>query len=154
MKSFSAILLILLIAWIAFSVITGELFYPKLSLLELGSGFEGSLALPKEKIDAALGTYRARVLATADRASYFKLGSEVAAWMAFFCTAAITLVAGWYGQSPQGNAPPGGGAPAPTGLPPRATRLVAMLAAASAVLTAAGGLASQQGQSLNKLGAR
>src|SRR5260370_25104884 len=142
------ILLGVLAAWITFSVVTSGISYPKLSLLELGNGFEGGLALPKEKIDSAFETYRTRVISTADRASYFKLGGEVAGWLVFFCTAAITLVARWYGQAPQGN-PAGAGAPVITGLPQKATRLVAMLAALSAVLTAAGGLASQQGQSLN-----
>ncbi len=142
------VLLIALAAWIVFSVSTGGLFYPNISLLGLGSGFEGSLALPKEKIDAAFDAYRAQVLSTADKASYFKLGSDVMSWIAFLATAAITLVAGWYGQTPPANLADGA-ASAILGLPPRATRLVTMLAALSAVLTAFGGLASKQGQSLN-----
>lgn len=142
------ILLVALAAWIAFTVSTGGLFYPEISLLGLGSGFEGSLALPKDKIDAALDAYRARVLSTADKASYFRFGSEVTSWLAFFATAAITLVAGWYGQTPPAVAS-NGGAPMVSGLPPKATRLVTMLAASAAVLTACGGLASRQGQTLN-----
>ena len=142
------VLLVALAAWIVFSVSTGGLFYPNISLLGLGSGFEGSLALPKEKIDAAFDAYRAQVLSTADKASYFRMGSEVAAWLSFLATAAITLVAGWYGQAPSANAADGG-VSAISGLPPKATRLVTTLAALSAVLTACGGLASKQGQSLN-----
>jgi hypothetical protein len=147
MMKIGVFLFVALVAWIVFSVTTGGLLYPKVSLLGLGNSFEGNLALPKEKIDAAFEAYRVRVLSTAERASYFKLGGEVASWMAFFATAAITLIAGWYGQAPA-NAT-GGGTSAASGLPPKAMRLVAMLAALSAVLTATGGLASQQGQSLN-----
>jgi hypothetical protein len=105
--------------------------------------------LPKEQIDAALDKARNNVLSAADRGFAFRVASRAAAWLAFLATAAITLIAGWYGQAP--NPPSGGGAPAAStaGLPRPAARVVTLLAALAAVLTAGGGLATQEAEGLS-----
>jgi hypothetical protein len=145
-----AIFFALLAIWIGYTIAMGDLTQPSAPIVEIGSGFEGSLALPQREIDAALRAARDQVLSVADKGYMFRIGSRAAVWLTFFCTAAITLVAGWYGQAP--NSPPGGGtAPSNTsGLPQPAARTVTLLAALAAVLTAGGGLATQEADSLSK----
>lgn len=143
-------LLVLFAVWVTYQIGTGDLARPSLPILGIGSGFEGNLALPKAEIDGALDAARDKVLSAADRGYDFRIGSRVAAWLAFLATAAITLVAGWYGQSPA--APPAGGGlavPSTSGLPRNAARVVALLAAGAAVLTAGGGLATQEAERLS-----
>jgi hypothetical protein len=122
---------------------------PSLPILGVGSGFEGNLALPKEEIDSALNAARDRVLLVANRGWGFRIGSRFAAWLAFLATAAITLVAGWYGQALKAPGGDGAVAVSTAGLPLHATRLVTLLAALAAVLTAGGGLATQEAESLS-----
>ncbi|TBY61035.1 hypothetical protein E0H46_30430 [Rhizobium leguminosarum bv. viciae] len=144
------ILLAVLTAWIGRAVLKGDFQHPFLPSAAIGSGFEGDLALPKSEIEAKLNNARERVLATMDRAYTFRIASRIAAWLAFLATAAITLVAGWYGQMPA--APPPGtasGAATTAGLPQRTARVVTLLAALAAVLTAGGGLATQEAESLS-----
>jgi hypothetical protein len=143
-------LLVLLVGWVIYQIAAGDLAPPSVPILGIGPGFEGDLALPKAEIDAALTAARQKVLSAADHGYGFRIGSRVAAWLAFLATAAITLVAGWYGQSPA-PAPPGGGlaAAGASGLPQKAARIVALLAAGAAVLTAGGGLATQEAESLS-----
>lgn len=144
------ILLGLLAIWIGYALVTGQFDRPSLPSAGIGSGFEGDLALPKKEIDAALNDARDRVLSIMDKGYTFRIASRVAAWLAFFATAAITLVAGWYGQTP--TAPPGGSAarvPDTSGLPQRAARAVTVLAALAAILTAGGGLATQEAESFS-----
>jgi hypothetical protein len=121
---------------------------PSLQIPAVGSSFEGNLALPKEQIDAKLDSARDRVLSVAERGYAFRVGSRIAAWLAFLATAAITLVAGWYGQAP--NTAAGSSLPAANtgGLPRPAARVVTLLAASAAVLTACGGLAAQEAETL------
>jgi hypothetical protein len=148
MRYLGMIFLCVLAGWIVFTFVTGDLSKPSLQIPGIGSGFEGNLALPKERIDASLDKARSRVVSVADTGYAFRIGSRVAAWLAFLATASITLVAGWYGQAPVPS--PGGGAPGPntTGLPRPATRAVTLLAALAAVLTAGGGLATQEAETL------
>jgi hypothetical protein len=148
-KGLGYVLLSLLIVWIGYSFLSGGFARPNLPILGVGSGFEGDLALPKAEIDSALAAARDRVLTAADRGYALRIGSRVAAWLAFLATAAITLVAGWYGQAPS---PAGGGSPATpntAGLPAHATRTVTLLAALAAVLTAGGGLAAQEAENIS-----
>jgi hypothetical protein len=93
-------LLVLLAGWVIYQIAAGDLVRPLVPILGIGAGFEGDLALPKAEIDAALTAARDNVLSAADHGYDFRIGSRVAAWLAFLATAAITLVAGWYGQSP------------------------------------------------------
>jgi hypothetical protein len=139
----------LLAIWIGYTIAAGGLARPTLPILGIGSGFEGNLPLPKSEIEAALDAARKTVFTSADRGYAFRVGSRVAAWLAFLATAAITLVAGWYGQAP--NIPVGAGQAAAdtSGLPRRSARLVTLLAALAAVLTAGGGLATQEAETLS-----
>jgi hypothetical protein len=145
-----ALLVIVLAGWVIYQIVAGDLAPPSVPILGIGPGFEGDLALPKAEIDAALNAAREKVLSAADHGYDFRIGSRVAAWLAFLATAAITLVAGWYGQAPAA-ASPGGALPAAgaSGLPRNAARIVAVLAATAAVLTAGGGLATQEAEGLS-----
>jgi hypothetical protein len=143
-------LLVVLVGWVIYQISSGDLAWPSVPTLGISPGFEGDLKLPKAEIDAVLNAAREKVLSAADRGYGFRLASRAAAWLAFLATAAITLVAGWYGQS-SAPAPPGGGLAAAnaSGLPRRAAQIVAFLAAGAAVLTAGGGLATQEAESLS-----
>jgi hypothetical protein len=150
MRYFGAFILCVLAGWIAYTIAVGDLVRPSLQVPGVGSGFEGSLALPKEQIDTALDAARNQVISIANKGYAFRIGSRVAAWLAFLATAAITLVAGWYGQAPSPNPPAGSGLSVPnaSGLPLPAARMVTVLAALAAVLTAGGGLATQEAETL------
>ena len=75
------------------------------------------------------------------RGRWFSVLGDASSWLTFACTAAITLIAGFYGRAPAN----GGASPNATGLPPRATRIIAFLAALGAVLTAGSSLATNRG---------
>ncbi|MGO7968155.1 hypothetical protein ACC720_32530 [Rhizobium ruizarguesonis] len=149
-KIIGFILLAVLAAWIGRAVLKGDFQRPFLPSIAIDSGFEGDLALPKSEIEAKLNDARTSVLATMDRAYTFRVANRIAAWLAFLATAAITLVAGWYGQMPAAPPPVNASGTATTaGLPQPAARVVTLLAALAAVLTAGGGLATQEAERLS-----
>jgi hypothetical protein len=108
----------------------------------IGLGFEGSLQIPEAELRAEIGyaTERAMELNSKGR-SFINLGSTLS-WISFFCTSAITLVLGFFGRAPAVAGQP----PETTGLGRVPTRVVGLLAAAAAVLTAAGSLVKDEGQ--------
>ena len=148
-RTIGVVLLGLLAVWIGYTAVSGELNRPSVPSAGIDSAFEGDLALPKAEINSKLNDARDRVLSVMDKAYSFRIASRVTAWFAFFATAAITLVAGWYGQMPSVPSPGNASAAATAaGLPQRAARAVTLLASLAAVLTAGGGLATQEAESL------
>lgn len=131
-------LLILLLAWIASAVFFQTGYQKPPAFLGLGSAFEGSLQLPAEKITAAFEAARSRMLAVNERGTQFRIVGDVAGWLSFAATAAITLIVGFYGRP----VPAAGTAPDTQGLPARSVRLIGVLAALAAILTGFGNLAS------------
>jgi hypothetical protein len=55
-------LLILLFIWIGFSLHNGVFTYPQRSVLDYGTGFEGTTALPENTIKAALKDATSKML--------------------------------------------------------------------------------------------
>lgn len=131
-----------LAAWIAFGILAPVGTHPAPSVLGLGNAFEGNLQLPAETIRKAFDAARQRMLDVNDRGSAFRWAGDIAGWLSFAATALITLIVGFHGRPPAPN-----GTPAATeGLPARSVRLIGLLAAVAAVLTAAGNLSVAKSQ--------
>lgn len=137
-----AILVVGLVAWLVSSLAfpLGKHHTPE--VLGLGDAFSGSSPLPAETIKTALEGARDRMLAVNATGNTLHLGGEIANWLSFAATAAITLIIGFYGRPPAA----GGVAPNTEGLPGRAVRFVGFLAALAAVLTALGSLSIAKAQ--------
>jgi hypothetical protein len=126
------VLLLALLIWIGFVATLTPGYQPAPGFLGLGSAFEGSLQLPAERIAAAFETARARMLEVNAYGTRLRFAGDLAGWFSFAATAAITLIVGFYGRSPQTA-----GAGANTdGLPARSVRFIGFLAALAAILTA------------------
>jgi hypothetical protein len=132
------VLVIGLLAWVLAAAIWQLGYAPPPRVLGIGSAFEGSLQLPAEKITGAFEAARLRMLEANSWGTRFRLGGDIAGWLSFAATAAITLIVGFYGRMPGSAA----GAPNTDGLPGRSVRLIGVLAALAAVLTACGNMAS------------
>jgi hypothetical protein len=141
MKAIGWVLVLALIAWIPISFH----FYPPWrsapKTLTLGSGFEGTVQLPASQIQPHLDQARLKMLKLNGHGQYFSLADNICAWLAFACTALVTLIAGYYGQQISPTKPA-----KVTGLPQKQTRIVGTVAALAAVLTAGGAMAKNQGR--------
>ena len=135
-RAIGAVLLLGLLVWILATTLFG-IGRPSLpDVLGLEAAFEGNLKLPAEEIKATLDQARERMFDVNEVGGWFRLAGEIATWVSFAATAAITLIVGSYGR-----APIAAGAPGDTnGLPARSLRLIGFLAALAAVLTAFGSL--------------
>ena len=94
--------------------------------------------MPVEKIRTAFEAARSRMLAVNGYGTTFRVVGDIAGWLSFAATAAITLIVGFYGRP----VPSAGAAPDTQGLPARSVRLIGVLAALAAILTGFGNLAS------------
>jgi hypothetical protein len=137
-----AILLVGLIAWLGLRLEFPLGNHPAPEVLGLGDAFSGSLQLPAETIKAALEAARNRMLSVNNTGNAMHIGGEIANWLSFGASAAITLVIGFYGRPPAAA----GVAPNTEGLSVRAVRLVGIFAALAAVLTALGSLSLAKAQ--------
>ena len=115
-------------------------------MLGLVQAFEGNLQLPAAAIKAKFDAAEYRMLAVNLTGSRLRLAGDVAAWFSFAATAAITLIVGFLGRP----APPANAPVSTEGLPARLARLIGLLAAAAAVLTAFGRLAVAKSQDYYK----
>ena len=109
--------------------------------LTLGSGFEGSVQLPASQIQPHLDQARLRMLKLNSYGQYLSLADNICVWLAFACTALVTLIAGYFGQQISPTKPA-----KVAGLPQKQTRIVGTVAALAAVLTAGGAMAKNQGR--------
>jgi hypothetical protein len=132
------LLLIGLLCWIGAVAVFQTGYQKPPAFLGLGSAFEGNLQLPAEKINAAFEAARSRMLGANGYGTGFRVVGDIAGWLSFAATAAITLIVGFYGRP----APAAGAAPDTQGLPAGSVRLIGVLAALAAVLTGFSNLAS------------
>lgn len=109
-----------------------------------GVGFGGNLKIPQADVDNAMTYAQSRANDLNQRGRTFATWGSLGTWGSFACTSAITLILGFFGRSPA----TAGQAPDTTGLATRWARIVGLLAAAAAVLTAAGSLVKDHGQTL------
>jgi hypothetical protein len=139
MKVLGCVLIVLLIVWIPLSLFFFSPWRPAPKTLTLGSGFEGSVQLPTSQIQTHLDQARVKMLKLNAHGQYFSLADNICAWLAFACTALVTVIAGFFGK----EISPG---KAVNGLPHKQTRIVGTIAALAAVLTAGGAMAKNQGR--------
>ena len=141
-KALGVLLIVGLVGWIGAVFLLQIGRHPAPEVLGLGSGFEGNLQIPVETIKAVFEATRQKMLDVNDWGSKLRLGGDIAGWLSFAATAAITLIVGYHGRalSPAG-------APANTeGLSIPNIRTIGFLAALAAVLTAFGSLAVSRSQ--------
>jgi len=128
-KAVSWLLLLLFVGWLGFSLSKYPVLRPAPATIQSSNGFEGNTLLPAGESQPHLDHARSRMLAI-----------NIAAWASFLSTAAVTLILGYFGR----RAPRTGAAANLSGLPQKSARLIGVLAALAAVLTAAGAMAKNQ----------
>ncbi|MER2266110.1 hypothetical protein [Methylobacterium oxalidis] len=142
MRVLGVALVLGLLAWIVTNFVAPVGRPPAPDVIGLGSAFEGNLQLPAEKIASAFSAARERMLDINGWGARLRLAGDIASWLSFAATAAITLIVGFHGRAPAAS-----GGPASTdGLPGRSVRLIGFLAALAAVLTAFGNLSIVKSQ--------
>jgi hypothetical protein len=140
LRSLGPILLVILVAWVAWSLMNYQHWRPPPDILGVGNGFVGSDQLSAEEIRTTVDAARARVIEINQTGRWLLFGGDICVWLSFACTAAITLIAGWFGR-----APAAGVSPDTARLSPGPTRIIGVLAALAAVLTGAGTMATDRG---------
>jgi hypothetical protein len=115
-------------------------------VLGFGPEFTGSAQLPAATIQATYEAAHARMISANSSGRSYRIFGDVGVWLAFFASAAVTLILGWLGYAPANSVSLPDGASKPTALSVRATRWIGVLAAAAAVLTALGNLAQTYSQ--------
>lgn len=138
-----SILLIGLFAWMVISLSSYDGWRNTPEVVGLGKAFEGTVQLPRDEIERRWSTARQRMVEINEDGRWYSVVGDGSSWLTFACTAAITLIVGFYGRAP---ASVGVGAPPNlAGLPLGTTRIVGFLAALGAVLTAGSSLATNRG---------
>jgi hypothetical protein len=139
MKAFRVVAYVLfvgLLAWLTATAILRFGYRPTPAAVGTERAIQDS-PLPAEQTTAAFDAARARMLHVNALGTRFRLAGDIVGWLSFSATAAITLIVGFYGRSP----PVAGAAIDTQGLSPRSLRLIGLLAALAAVLTAFGNIA-------------
>jgi hypothetical protein len=139
-KGVGWLLLIGFVAWLGFSLSRYPVRRPPPSGLAASSGFEGASPLPDSETKPHFDHAREKMLAVNSRGQTFSVADNLASWATFLSTAAVTLILGYFGR----RAPAANEAADVSGLPLRLGRLIGVLAALAAVLTAGGALARNQ----------
>jgi hypothetical protein len=143
MKPFRVVgwcLLLGFVAWLAFSLSKYPLGKAAPKLLGASTGFEGSAPLPDSEIKPHFERARARMLEVNSHGRALSIADSIASWASFLATASVTLILGYFGR----RAPAANESADVSGLPARTGRLIGVLAALAAVLTAGGALAGNQ----------
>jgi hypothetical protein len=144
-------LLILLFIWIGFSIHNGVFAYPQRSVLNYGTAFEGSTALPESTIKAALKDATSKMLPANTVGYIFNVASNFAAWLSFLASAVIALVAGYCGTLlPSGEIKPEQLPELLKGRSQRYVHLIGVLAAFAAILTGVTNKASDEASKIFK----
>ena len=134
------LLLLGFIAWLSFSLSKYPLGRPAPNLLGASTGFEGSAPLPDSNIKPHFDRARMKMLEVNSQGKMLSTVALIASWASFLATASVTLILGYFGRrNPAANEPPDA-----SGLPARTGRLIGVLAALAAVLTAGGALTGNQ----------
>ena len=98
MRSFRVVFIVLLVSLSLSLLLWGYRSAPAVPAdLGLGRGFSGDLLLPRAEIETALSQARTAMLAYHQTGLRLKVGSDVAALLAFIATSAVTLILGWWG---------------------------------------------------------
>ena len=139
-KITSLFLLVLFLAWLGFSVAHYSILRPAPSIVQSSNGFEGSSLLPASEIEPHIEHARSKMLAVNAHGQTFSLADNLASWLSFLSTAMVTLILGYFGR----RVPADGAGADLSGLPLKMARVIGVLAALAAVLTAAGALAKNQ----------
>lgn len=134
------ILLVAFVVWLGFSFSRYPLLRPAPATFQSSSGFEGSAQLPVSQTQPHIDRARARMLAINSHGQAFSVAGSVGSWASFLATAAVTLILGYFGR----RAPSENQATDPSSLPSGPARLIGVLAALAAVLTAGGAMAGNQ----------
>lgn len=137
MRTLGLLLLILGLGWIVWDRAAGFPPPRRLDLVTNVVGFEGSAKLPADQIEASLNEAKAKVDSKVACSDWYASYARGADWAAFLLTATITLIGGFLGMGP-GQA---GGSPPMEEVARRSAwlgRVVAILAALAAVVTAGG----------------
>jgi hypothetical protein len=128
------------VAWLLFSLSKYPLGRPAPILLGASTGFEGGGPLPDSEVQPHFDRARAKMLAVNSHGSMLSTADTIASWLSFLATASVTLILGYFGRrAPTANEPAD-----ISGLSIRMGRLIGVLAALAAVLTAGGALARNQ----------
>jgi len=98
-----------------------------------GSGAIGNLSISVEEANTVFISAKNRMIALNDYGRLFALLHEIGSWLVFATTAGITLISGFYGQSPSTNKAK---KKSVSTLPNNAIRAISFLAAFAAVMTA------------------
>lgn len=129
-------LLIAGLAWIAWDAVSGSSPRRHLDVVTTSAGFEGNAQLPAHEIEGALSQAKENIKSRVACSEWYGTLARYADWTAFILTGVITIIGGVLGLVPT---PPG--APNVADVVARSAhlgRLVAILAACAAVLTATG----------------
>lgn len=128
------------IAWLSFSLSKYPTGRPAPKLLGASAGFEGSAPLPNSEVQPHFDHARTKMLEVNSQGKTLSTAGLIASWASFLATALVTLILGYFGRrAPAANEPA-----ELSGLPARTGRMIGVLAALAAVLTAGGALAGNQ----------
>jgi hypothetical protein len=139
-KGLGWLLVIGFFAWLWFSLSRYPVRRPAPNVLAASSGFEGTSPLPDSETKPHFDNARTRMLEVNSHGQAFGVADNIASWASFLATAAVTLILGYFGR----RAPAATGPADVSGLNLSMGRLIGVLAALAAVLTAGGALARNQ----------
>ncbi len=140
LKIIGMVLILCGLAWIA-SDIRQLVHWPASpQVLGFGPGFAGGAQLPAGAIQSAFDTASARMATAATAAKRFRIAADIAAWLAFFATAAVTITLGVFGKGHRGEALPEADHSNSIALPTAVIRWIGGLAALASVLGASGNM--------------
>ena len=142
LKVVGALLTVVFVVWLSVAVFAPIGHHPAPALLDIGRAFDGNLQLPAATISASFDEARQHMLATNSAGAKLRFAGDAAGWISFAATAAITLIAGFFGRAPAAAGAP----PNTEGLSAKSVRLIGFLAALAAVLTAFSNLAITKSQ--------
>lgn len=113
---------------------------PAPNILGASTGFEGAAPLPQSEIQPHFDHARTKMLEINSHGRTLSMADTIASWASFLSTALVTLILGYFGRrAPAANEPAD-----QAGLSARTGRVIGVLAALAAVLTAGGALARNQ----------
>src|SRR5262245_50081885 len=94
------LLAVVLVVWVGVSLSSYDHWRDPPAVMAVGDAFEGTTQLPREEIERQWDQARERMVAINERGRWFSVAGDVCSWLAFACTAAITLIAGYFGRAP------------------------------------------------------
>lgn len=148
MKTFRIIGVVLIFAnlgWTLIIIQQHQANYLRLQLLDIGIGFEGALQISKEEIHQAYSKAQHLIDGRVRRANGFRLAGDICSLLSFLASAILTLRVATLGKVSAPGVDPNQLLAQLFDQPRRRLRWLAVLAAFSAVLTAAANQSLSQG---------